>query len=159
MSASAVEDLIADAVAYELNLNTQPWAPLSSAAARAYDNVFTQAELASLRVVCVPLTEEQWERLTRGGQDKFDFGVTVDLQQAVAPQSVADVTGQIEALNAVAQQMHDWFRQPHTLSTTGGAATDYECLAAKRPEIFVPDRLWHDHVWETYIELTVRAYR
>ena len=146
----AVEDLIADAVAVELNQAGQAWT-LPNVAIRAYDTVFTQAELASLRVVSIPLTLD-WSRQSRGGTDRFEYGVTIDLQKHLDASS--DLTAQIEALNLIAQQQHDWFRMPHLL-----AATSFECFEAKRPEIFIPPRLWHDRVWETYLELMVRVHR
>jgi hypothetical protein len=152
----SIEDQIADAVAYELNLGTQAWATLPNTATRAYDTVFQESDLTSLQVVAVPLTLD-WSRQSRGGTDRFEFMVTVDLQQKLS--AASGITGQVETLNLTAQQMHDWFRAPHYLTTTGAAVTGFECFEAKRPEIFVPERLWHDRVWETYLELTVRAYR
>jgi hypothetical protein len=151
----AVEDLIADAVVYELNLSSQAWAPLAFPAQALYDAVFEDpAGLTNLQVIVVPLTTTR-KRISRGGLDRFTYGVTIYLGQKVTAPVNRD---EIKTLNRIAQGIHDWFRNPHVL-TFNAANTIYECIACDRPDLFAADMLWDQSTWETALDVGVEVSR
>jgi hypothetical protein len=151
MAAEATEDLIADAVVGELNDPARAWAPLPNAAGASYDNTFEgAADLATLRVSVAAWTIDA-ELQQRGGLGGFDYLVTVVLQQKVDPSDLAAV----RALNVLAEQMHDWFRQAHVFA----AQPNWGVARCERPCVCDAGRLWEQRTWETYLDLTVRGSR
>lgn len=146
MAAKEVE--IADAVAAELNDAARVWAGQLTAV-RRFRVRYKDAELKTLKVAVVPLTQALQEE-TRGG-DLYDYGVVIDFQQWVAPADEATPA----ALALLAERVQDWFRAEHELATLPG----WWVVGAERPELFDLDLLQDDNTWETVVGLTVRGAR
>ena len=158
---SATEILIADAIAAEINDPARSWAPLQVPAERRFDPWYQPEDLASLRIAVVPLDQAS-ERATRGGLWRHDYKVTVDFQQLVPFDGAVADDGLCQALAALLEAVYDWFARPQTNSPGAHKLETFlgwDVVDVQRPEIYVPERLYDQHVWESYLELTVRGHR
>jgi hypothetical protein len=149
----AIEVRIAAAVVAELtaggwstNLNAQ----------RSWNPWLSGQDLTSLQAFVLPLTIPASTRQQRGGTWEFEYGIVIDLQQSVDLDAAGvPVQAEIDALSRLAEQVMDFYRDNHQLTGLPG----WYAVTVERPEIFVTERLFSEHVWESWLELTFRGYR
>jgi hypothetical protein len=149
----AIEVRIAAAVVAELTAGA--WATNLNAQ-RSWNPWLSGQDLASLQAFVLPLTIPAATRQQRGPTWEFDYGIVIDLQQSVDLDAGGNPSqAEIDTLSRLAEQVMDFYRDNHQLT----GMTGWYAVTVERPEIFVPERLFSEHVWESWIELTFRGYR
>jgi len=150
--ADAYEIQIAKAIVGELNDPARQW-PLPFMADYAWYPVYKVEELQKLSVRVLPLQIDN-QKVDRGGQERFDYALSLDIQAGTATgQNISNAD--MDGLAALAEAIHDFYRNAHQLA----AAPNWRVIEAKRPEVYVLDRLYHENIWESYINVVVRGFK
>lgn len=156
---NSFEVQICDAIVAELNDSSRSWQTPTAqfTASREWARVYTGSELQTLQVKAVPLTIPTEQTLARSTIEKFEYEIALDFQQIVTVNTdgVPDKTS-IDTLSKLAQDVHDFYRDCHTL--TGITPTPI-VMDALRPTIFDEALLYNQNTFETTIFLTVRMHR
>lgn len=145
----ADEDVIADAVAVELNEEfADEFSDENVTAVRTRKPWYEADDLETLKVAVVPLTIKR-ERLSRAHR-QFEYGIGIDLQRMVEPTDSAKLT----ELSLLAEQIQEYFDDAHTLTVL---APNWIYLEANREDVYSLELLHAGRIWETFIELVVRG--
>lgn len=145
----ATEVTLADAVVEQLNSSERDWS-LPFLACRSWLPVYSADELKKLQVSVIPTTLSLTP-LARGVQTA-DYTIEIDLQQRVD----SDCRAAIDRLSRLAEEIHDFYRP---LGPTVSIDNGFYVADAQRENIYSPEFLYSDHVWNTLITLTVRGRR
>ncbi len=153
-STDAWEDVLATAIASELNDLSRSWNPLWTTegvtAVRTRSPWYTDASvLKTLKVACVPLTIER-KRLARQRRE-FDYAVLIDFQRQISPDDDAN----LRLFSKLAQDIHDFFDDGHELTGAAG----WVCLKSERRDVYNLPVLHAQQIWETLISVDVRGTR
>ena len=154
--ADAQEVLIANAVVTELQAGPAGGWVTTLNAQRSWNPWLAGSGLTTLQAFVLPLTLPESKRIHRGATWEFGYGIVIDLQKEVdIDQAGNPVAAEIDVLTRLAEQVMDYYRDNHQLAGLPG----WYAITVERPELFVPERLFSEHGWESWVELTFRGYR
>jgi hypothetical protein len=157
----AYEDVIAEAIAGELNDADRDWndlfdAELTTAVRTRAPLVKTGTELNTLKVFVIPLrinpytSGRQTHRIARDRR-AFSYEVLLNLLRSVDP----DDDERLKWFSKMAEQIHDFFDDGHELT----GVENWICMEADRREVFDQDLLYKNQIWGTAISINVVGYR
>lgn len=154
---------ISNAVVDELNNPSRPWFSKFTATkqwGKTYDVEKGDLKVLTVAVLAATLASEKADRRPKS---KESYRIVIDFEQLVAtnPQSEEVDNAMCDGLDAIAEQVWDFFQNFHYLTTTadvtGGAGGTWKVLMVERPEIFDFAFLLEDRIWNTQIYLMVEG--
>ena len=157
--ADAMEVQLADAIVTELNAVAQStWAVQGWEAERTWSPWDETPDVRDTpRVHVLPMTCPMSQRESRAGPWSFEYGIAIDVQQLVPLGNGVVDKATCDLLTRLCEQLHDFYRDEHVILTDG--SRKWVVWTAERPQLFVAERLWTEHVFESFLELTIRGCR
>lgn len=157
--ANSIHIQLADAIVTELNATARSWQGTTPkfTAFRSWKPWYkTKEEIAELRaepkVAVVPLTlRTEW--LGRASH-KWDYGIMIDVQR-IFDLADTQTSAAIDALDSVCQDVQDFLNDGHSIT----GMTTYIAIEAMRDDVYSPDVLHAQSIWETLIVVGVRGHR
>lgn len=153
---------IANAVVNELNHPSRAWFTKFTAT-KQWGKVYN-VEKNDLRVLTVAVVASTLasDKMARRPKNKESYRIVIDFQQLVAtdPTSEEVDNDMCDALDAIVEQVWDFFQNFHYLTTTADTAGDggtWKVMMVERPEIFDFAYLLEERIWETQIYLMVEG--
>jgi hypothetical protein len=152
---NAFEIDAADAIVSELNDPARSWAGRFTAE-RLWLPIYDvdAGDLDTLQIPVIPPAISSQERESRV-KEKFIYEFYIGFQKRVPFSAGVPDKAACDALSKLAQDIHDWFRAAHRLATLPAGLV----VSAERPAIYDLATLHVQHVFETLIEVSVRADR
>lgn len=144
-------DLIADAVAAELNTQLADWG-YPSVVAQALDvPVFDAKELKGLHLSCVPMVTRHAEQVARN-RIRFEHEVHVDVRKRIGNSKPSN-----RELKELTSRIAEHFSKQANRNLPGYAAA--ALVGVERSAVYQPETLIEKGIFATVVALTFRTLR